>query len=768
MLKNVLPLGALLCATIPAAALADDLHTQPDPLPSRYAPLALDTGVLQNAGDALAPIFSTEITVGDAEWLRLWFDEAELAGTPGVDGSFLKIISAEDGAWQRLDAEHIENWSMSSAYFNGDTVFLELWAYPETGPNRIAMSEVMAGEPAVVLETICDTTDDRVLSYDTRVGRLSSGCTGWLINHQGSANLYITAGHCISNGTTGAVMFFNVPLSTSSGAFRAPPPEYQYPVQNGSIRSSGSGGVGNDYATFRTHANSNTGLSPMTAQGAAFNLASSAPSASQQAVRVTGYGLRNASFPQIPQEWSRTQKTDAGPLVSSTSTTIRYRPDTTGGNSGSPVILESSGLAIGVHTHGGCNTTGGSNAGTAIQLAGFQNFINNPQGTNISQAPLDVTGTTFASNNGGSAGGAVYFDVEMQAATVNVRALELNVGSDLSTEFTVRVYTTPDTSAGKETNAGAWTLVGEGWGLATGQDNATRIVLNNPFTLDGGQSYGVAIVLDGANHRYTNGDGSNEVYSSGAMTITGRSATNAPFSGGVFTTRIFNGNLFYEYEDEWVIGNLLGNGLSQSASIGNGRIKGMGFTIPGSGSEQLGSVALRLRNNGSNIFPVVRIYSGTASSVGSLLATLNNPPSFTEGDGTYFFTPSSPLNLAAGATYWLVVYNTGSDSFGWLANDPVVLPTGIASHAGSLWSGTAGPNPPNENSLVINSYAIYAPAASNCPADLNGDGLLNFFDLSQFISLFQAQDPIADWNNDGLFNFFDFSAYLEAFNAGCP
>jgi hypothetical protein len=29
-------------------------------------------------------------------------------------------------------------------------------------------------------------------------------------------------------------------------------------------------------------------------------------------------------------------------------------------------------------------------------------------------------------------------------------------------------------------------------------------------------------------------------------------------------------------------------------------------------------------------------------------------------------------------------------------------------------------------------------------------------------------DPVADFNNDGNFNFFDVSAFLTAYNAGCP
>lgn len=55
-----------------------------------------------------------------------------------------------------------------------------------------------------------------------------------------------------------------------------------------------------------------------------------------------------------------------------------------------------------------------------------------------------------------------------------------------------------------------------------------------------------------------------------------------------------------------------------------------------------------------------------------------------------------------------------------------------------------------------------------CPADMNGDGQLNFFDISAFLNAFGAQDNAADFNDDGQFNFFDISAFLNEFGAGCP
>ena len=65
-------------------------------------------------------------------------------------------------------------------------------------------------------------------------------------------------------------------------------------------------------------------------------------------------------------------------------------------------------------------------------------------------------------------------------------------------------------------------------------------------------------------------------------------------------------------------------------------------------------------------------------------------------------------------------------------------------------------------------HVISLLAEDLCAADLNGDGVLNFFDVSAFLSAFSAADSVADFNGDGLFNFFDVSAFLNAYGAGCP
>lgn len=57
---------------------------------------------------------------------------------------------------------------------------------------------------------------------------------------------------------------------------------------------------------------------------------------------------------------------------------------------------------------------------------------------------------------------------------------------------------------------------------------------------------------------------------------------------------------------------------------------------------------------------------------------------------------------------------------------------------------------------------------SVCIADFTNDGVLNFFDVSAFLTAYNAMHPSADLNNDAMLNFFDVSTFLGAYSAGCP
>ncbi|MGJ8635564.1 MAG: GC-type dockerin domain-anchored protein [Phycisphaerales bacterium] len=66
---------------------------------------------------------------------------------------------------------------------------------------------------------------------------------------------------------------------------------------------------------------------------------------------------------------------------------------------------------------------------------------------------------------------------------------------------------------------------------------------------------------------------------------------------------------------------------------------------------------------------------------------------------------------------------------------------------------------------ILNNSDFPTP---DCTADLTSDGMLDFFDISAFLSFYTVQDAQADFNNDGLYDFFDISVFLAEFSAGCP
>ncbi len=351
------------------------------PLPHRAVKVDIDSGRVLNMAFARGVVYSTTIQVPDETWLRLTFYEATLARTPaGGHSTVLRITSLADAAMQHHTTQTLNQWSHTSAYFNGDAVRLEVIADPDARASRLRIKVVMAGiacgDP---LSSICGPTDDRLPSDDPRAGRaLPIGCTAWIFDD--ANNCLLTAGHCST--TSLQVIQFNVPFSDGGGNLQHPGPEDQYTVDVSS-KQSVNGGVGNDWGYFGCFANTETGLTPGEAQGAFFTLADSPPPVQGQDIRITGYGVDSS-----PPEWNQIQQTLAGPYVTFFGSTVQYRTDTTGGNSGSPVINDENGLAIGIHTHGGCDAGGGQNSGTGSNHAGWQAALADPQGVCVPSPPL--------------------------------------------------------------------------------------------------------------------------------------------------------------------------------------------------------------------------------------------------------------------------------------------------------------------------------------------------------------------------------------------
>lgn len=368
------PLASLASLILPWL-LAPDALSQVATPPSDVAPFHADTGWVKPAASGAGGLeLATSFTVAQpgVDWLRVSFRDVVLAGDPlAGNGAELRIYSVQDGGLQIMNAIEIERWRRSTAYFNGDAVQIEVWAHENSGTSRVQVESIEFGLTPVDEErSICGNVDDRQPSTDPRAGRLMPvGCTAWLIDD--CAGCFLTAGHCTGNIQ---VVQFNVPLSTSSGSTQQPGPEDQYPVDAASVQSNGGQGVGNDWAYFGTFNNGTTGLTAIEAQGPGFTL-SAPPSAGSATIRITGYGVTSPS-----NQFSQTQQTHTGALVTSTSTTVQYTADTTGGNSGSPVIWDNTGLAVGIHTHGGCSSTGGQNSGTSFTRPELQNAVASPRG----------------------------------------------------------------------------------------------------------------------------------------------------------------------------------------------------------------------------------------------------------------------------------------------------------------------------------------------------------------------------------------------------
>jgi len=290
-------------------------------------------------------------------------------------GTWLRMTSMKDGAVQHLNATTLKQWKYNSAWFNGSMVLVELVAEPYSSSAHFTVDGVTYIEQLIGDRSICDGVDDRELSYEDRDARaLPIGCTAWVIDDPN--HTFLTAGHCAGSASDIDVIEFNVPLSDPSGNIQHPGPEDQYTSDPESLQSNYSQ-IGDDWAYFGCFPNSETGLTPYQAQNDYYVLSDSAPAVNGQQITICGYGVGD------PGPYNQAQKIHTGPYSVVDGTSIGYRTDTTGGNSGSAVLNEDTGEAIGIHTNAGCGNGTGNNWGCGIHNSGLQNALANPQGVCI-------------------------------------------------------------------------------------------------------------------------------------------------------------------------------------------------------------------------------------------------------------------------------------------------------------------------------------------------------------------------------------------------
>ncbi len=372
--KGGLFLSLLVPAAAGAAAQGGDVLL---PIVGRIQPWSYSSPALDNPTGKTLPVLEKVFRKAGASFLQLEFREVVLGR-----GSFLEVSSLQDGASERLDARILETYGPYSSFFNGDAVKVRLFAGPHTKGNRFGVKTLGWGLPGgtatPVPATLCGP-DNRVLSRDRRVARALlrmsnyySVGTAWLINKK---NCFVTAGHVLgAKSLTTLNVQFNVPLSSSSGGMRFPSPKDQYTWAGFTQRAFQVGGPGMDWGVFLTLKNVYTGKYPGEVQGDYFRIGGY-PGAGAK-LRVTGYGTDST-----PRSYNLVQQTGTGPLAGISGSAIRYRVDTMGGNSGSPVIMAATGMAVGIHTHGGCTWSGGYNTGTFFTYGPFAAAVKKFTGT---------------------------------------------------------------------------------------------------------------------------------------------------------------------------------------------------------------------------------------------------------------------------------------------------------------------------------------------------------------------------------------------------
>ncbi|MGM9511595.1 T9SS type A sorting domain-containing protein [Larkinella sp. GY13] len=187
--------------------------------------------------------FLTQVTQPNTTFLRLYF-----AGTKLGENSYL-VLEGTDGARQELRKPDLENWRYSSAYFNGQSVTVSLFAAAGER-NSVHISEIKVTDPQAgqarnarkatgdlgasartAASTSGNITD--TYPYARAVGRFTDGSTWYSTGWIAPNGAIVTSSRAFINGMPfddDNIIEFNVPPSVGGTAVHSSPQD-QYPTR---------------------------------------------------------------------------------------------------------------------------------------------------------------------------------------------------------------------------------------------------------------------------------------------------------------------------------------------------------------------------------------------------------------------------------------------------------------------------------------------------------------------------------------------------------
>jgi subtilisin family serine protease len=134
------------------------------------------------------------------------------------------------------------------------------------------------------------------------------------------------------------------------------------------------------------------------------------------------------------------------------------------------------------------------------------------------------------------------------------------------------------------------------------------------------------------------------------------------------------------------------------------------------------------------------------------------------------FAPVNDIDL-------ILISPSGQRYFGNFFNNGVSAPNGtpdglnstevvqLPSPEPGLWTVTVRGSAVNEGRQGFGLVAV--GHISRCSADVNNDGVVDFFDYLDFVSTFALMEAGADFNHDGEIDIFDYLDFVNAFAMGC-